>query len=124
MVFEKHHLISHLSEQLLNVFVTIEMTGQSVQFEQKFNYRRPMYQVLHYIWEKDLHKAAIEVKDFQPFPKQALVFMCLQNKSVENTVGKAEIALNKQFLHFPQCFLCIELSAIFIKFEIVACKLF
>ena len=40
-----------------------------------------------------------------PFPKHALVFTCLQYKSFENTVGKEEIARNKQFLHFQQCFL-------------------
>ena len=39
------------------------------------------------------------------FPKQALIFTCLQYKSVENTVGKGEIARNEQFLIFPQCFL-------------------
>ena len=39
------------------------------------------------------------------FPKQALVFMCLQYKSFQNTVGKGEIAHNEQFLLFPQCFL-------------------
>ena len=43
----------------------------------------------------------------QPFPKQALVFMCLQFKSFENTVGKEEIAHNEQYLLFPQCFLPI-----------------
>ena len=31
----------------------------------------------------------------QPFPKQALVFTCLQYKSLENTVGKGEIARNE-----------------------------
>ena len=41
------------------------------------------------------------------FPKQALVFMCLQYKSFENTVGKGEIARKEQFLLFPQCFLPI-----------------
>ena len=40
-----------------------------------------------------------------PFAKQALVFMCMQYKSFENTVGKGEIARNEQFLLFPQCFL-------------------
>ena len=40
-----------------------------------------------------------------PFPKQALVFTCLQYKATENTGGKWEIARNKQFLLFPQCFL-------------------
>ena len=39
------------------------------------------------------------------FPKQALVFTCLQYKSFENTVGKGEIARDEQFLLFPQCFL-------------------
>ena len=43
----------------------------------------------------------------QPFPKQALVFTCLQYKSFENTAGKGEIARNKQFLLFPQCFLSV-----------------
>ena len=33
--------------------------------------------------------------------KQSLVFMCLQYKSFENTVGKGEIACNEQFLIFP-----------------------
>ena len=42
---------------------------------------------------------------FQPFPKQALVFTSLQYKSLENTVGKREIACNEQFLLFSQCFL-------------------
>ena len=44
---------------------------------------------------------------FQPFPKQALVFTCLQYKSFKNTVGKGEIACNEQFLLLPQCFLPI-----------------
>ena len=42
---------------------------------------------------------------YYPFPKQALVFTCLQYKPFENTVGKGEIARNEQFLLFPQCFL-------------------
>ena len=52
-------------------------------------------------------------------------FKCLQHKPFENTVGKGEIARNEQFLLFPKCFLLLEkLSAIFIKFDIVICKLF
>ena len=39
------------------------------------------------------------------FPKQALVFTCLQCKSSENAVGKGEITRIEQFLFFPQCFL-------------------
>lgn len=41
---------------LLNVFVDIEATGQAVQFEMKFSYRRPMYDVIKYIWEMDEYK--------------------------------------------------------------------
>ena len=43
----------------------------------------------------------------QPFPKQALVFTCLQYKPLENTVRKGEIARYEQFLLFPQCFLLV-----------------
>ena len=39
-----------------------------------------------------------------PFPKQALVYTCLQYTSFENTVGKRDFARNEQFLLFPQCF--------------------
>ena len=42
---------------------------------------------------------------FEPFPKQALVFTCLQYKCFENTMGKGEIARKEQFLLFPLCFL-------------------
>ena len=40
-----------------------------------------------------------------PFPRQAIVFTCLQYKSFENSVAKGEIARNEQFLLFRQCFL-------------------
>ena len=49
-------------------------------------------------------------------------FTCLQYKTFENVVAKAEIACNKQFLLFHIVFYsCEELSS---KFEIVVCKLF
>ena len=69
---------------------------------------------------------AIETDSFvQRFPKQALVFKCLQYKSFENTVGKSEIALNFKFLILPQCSTRFEnVSSIFIKFNIVVCRLF
>ena len=41
----------------------------------------------------------------ETFPKQPLVFTCLQNKSVENTVGIGKFARNEQILLFTQCFL-------------------
>ena len=58
------------------------------------------------LWKK-LKFLKMSVVKSLPFPKQALVFTCLQYKSFENTVGKGEIACNKQFLHFPQCFLTV-----------------
>lgn len=50
-LFQQHPHRLHIVENLLNVFVSIEMTGQSVQFEQKFNYRRPMYAIMDYLWK-------------------------------------------------------------------------
>ena len=50
----------------------------------------------------------------EPFPKQALVFMCLQYKAFRNTLGKGEIA------HNPFG----ELSAIFIKSEMSSADFF
>jgi len=44
---------------ILHVFVSIEETGQSVQFEQKFSYRRPMYDVIKYMWTLDDYKAKL-----------------------------------------------------------------
>lgn len=52
-VFDNHPDRSNVVSSLLNVFVSIEMTGQSVQFEQKFNYRRPMYAIMEYLWTKE-----------------------------------------------------------------------
>ena len=59
----------------------------------------------HWIqWSSNLRPLGHEVH-FQPFPKQAPVFMCLQDKSFENTVAKGEIVCNEQFILFPYCFL-------------------
>ena len=60
-----------------------------------------------------------------PFPKQALVFTFLLYKTLENTVGKGEIACKEQYLLFPQCFLSFRRTFCnFIKLEIVVCNLF
>lgn len=50
LLFTEHPQRLHCVESVLRVFVGIEMTGQSVQFEQKFNYRRPMYLIMDYLW--------------------------------------------------------------------------
>ncbi|EDW87862.1 ubiquitin conjugation factor E4 A [Drosophila yakuba] len=54
-VFDSHTDRFKVVRSLLNVFVSIEMTGQSVQFEQKFNYRRPMYAIMEFLWTKPEH---------------------------------------------------------------------
>ena len=41
---------------VLNVFVNIETTGQAVEFEMKFNYRRPMFEILKYVWEMEEYR--------------------------------------------------------------------
>ena len=66
-LFHQHLLISNLSTTLLHVFVSIEMTGQGVEFEQKLNYRRPMYTILEYIWDIEVHKDAIKVSRITVF---------------------------------------------------------
>ena len=43
-------------------------------------------------------------KSIHPFKKQDLVFTCLLYKSFKNTVGKGEIASNKQCFLFPTAF--------------------
>lgn len=49
-LFNQHPDRLFIVENLLDVFVSIEMTGASVQFEQKFNYRRPMYIIMQFLW--------------------------------------------------------------------------
>ena len=49
----------------------------------------------------DSKKLQTTAKMWLSFPKQGLVFTCLQYKSSENTVGKGENARNKEFLLFP-----------------------
>lgn len=55
-LFLRHQDRLQIVPNLLNVFVSIEMTGQSVQFEQKFNYRRPMYSIMEFLWDLDEQK--------------------------------------------------------------------
>ncbi|CAF0925407.1 unnamed protein product [Adineta ricciae] len=50
MIFRQHPFIEHIPRVSLEVFVSIELTGQSVEFYQKFNYRRPMYAILECLW--------------------------------------------------------------------------
>lgn len=59
-IFINHPHRLKVVENLLSVFVGIEMTGQSVEFEQKFNYRRPMYVIMDYLWKIPEQKACFK----------------------------------------------------------------
>ncbi|KAK5639980.1 hypothetical protein RI129_010791 [Pyrocoelia pectoralis] len=55
-LFKEHPHRGEIVKMLLDVFIGIEMTGQNVQFEQKFNYRRPMYLVMDYLWPMEEYR--------------------------------------------------------------------
>ncbi len=61
LIFIDHPLIEHLSRVLLDVFVSIELTGQAVEFGEKFKYRRPIYEILEYLWIFDKHRTQVQV---------------------------------------------------------------
>ena len=59
------------------------------------------------------------------FPNKPCFFTCLQCKSFENTVGKEKLLIRSNFSSSNSVFYPYrELSANFIKCEIVVCKLF
>uniref|UniRef100_A0A336LVS4 Ubiquitin conjugation factor E4 A n=1 Tax=Culicoides sonorensis TaxID=179676 RepID=A0A336LVS4_CULSO len=68
-LFTHHPHRLEIVKNLLSVFVGIEMTGHSVQFEQKFNYRRPMYVIMDYVWK---------------IPEQKACFKKLEREAVKN----------------------------------------
>ena len=72
-IFFEHPHIEHLSETLLHVFVTIEMRGQSVDSEMKFNYRKSMHRVIQFICDIPVHRKAIRVTYFIPYLKHFLL---------------------------------------------------
>ncbi|XP_062995682.1 ubiquitin conjugation factor E4 A [Elgaria multicarinata webbii] len=59
-VFCSYQHAAYLAEALIKVFVDIEFTGDPHQFEQKFNYRRPMYPILKYMWGTDSYRESIK----------------------------------------------------------------
>uniref|UniRef100_A0A8C1CGS2 Ubiquitin conjugation factor E4 A n=2 Tax=Cyprinus carpio TaxID=7962 RepID=A0A8C1CGS2_CYPCA len=59
-VFSTYCHAPQLAEALITVFVDIEFTGDPHQFEQKFNYRRPMYAILKYMWGEESYRESIK----------------------------------------------------------------
>lgn len=48
----------------LLIFCSCLTPGDPHQFEQKFNYRRPMYPILRYMWGTDTYRESIKVREF------------------------------------------------------------
>ncbi|KAM8926947.1 ubiquitin conjugation factor E4 A [Pelodytes ibericus] len=59
-IFCSYKHAPRLAEAIIKVFVDIEFTGDPHQFEQKFNYRRPMYPILRYMWGRDTYRQSIK----------------------------------------------------------------
>ncbi|XP_054651097.1 ubiquitin conjugation factor E4 A [Dunckerocampus dactyliophorus] len=59
-VFCSYKYAPQLAEALITVFVDIEFTGDPHQFEQKFNYRRPMYPILKFMWGENNYRESIK----------------------------------------------------------------
>jgi ubiquitin conjugation factor E4 A len=52
VVFESHSFANqHLFTSLLTIFIDIEHTGDSMEFEDKFSYRMPIYDIIKFLWE-------------------------------------------------------------------------
>ncbi|CAK8675158.1 unnamed protein product [Clavelina lepadiformis] len=52
--------IGHLAIAVIQLFVDIEFTGDPQQFEQKFDYRRPLYPILKFLWETQEGREAVK----------------------------------------------------------------
>ncbi len=100
-VFAKHPCAAYFTEALISVFVSIEMTGQSVQFEQKFNYRRPMYELLEFLWDMPVTYVSNESSDFDPMllGQHRNTLSGLADLAVKN-VNSPEQPLFLKFLNF------------------------
>ncbi|CAG0900624.1 unnamed protein product [Darwinula stevensoni] len=68
-LWTKHKHVTAIAPNLLRVFVSIEVAetgatgtgqGEAVAFEQKFNYRRPMYIIMDWLWQHQVHKKVFE----------------------------------------------------------------
>ena len=57
-----------------------------------------------------------------PFPHNDTILTPLGDKPIENTVGKGEIARNKRFFLFPQCFLPVWITFCYFR-QVWYCRL-
>ncbi|XP_011405143.2 PREDICTED: ubiquitin conjugation factor E4 A-like [Amphimedon queenslandica] len=60
-LFEQHEIaIRHLFPSLLMIFIDIEHTGDSMEFEDKFQYRLPMYRILSFLWNIPCYRQSLK----------------------------------------------------------------
>jgi len=57
--FAKFRYVENLTHSVIKLFIDIEFTGDPHQFEQKFNYRRPLYKIMKFLWADDRGRKAI-----------------------------------------------------------------
>ncbi|KAG1682356.1 Ubiquitin conjugation factor E4 A [Nymphon striatum] len=101
-LFHSHPYITHLMRTLLEVFVSIEVTGESVEFEQKFNYRRPMYIVLKYIWNVELHRDSLKSLAEEAEPKMESVEPPLFLRFINLLINDAIFLLDEALSYMSQ----------------------
>jgi len=58
--FERYQMVAPLTLSVIRLFVDIEFTGDPHAFEHKFNYRRPLYPILRFLWDDRRGKNAIK----------------------------------------------------------------
>ncbi|XP_033641514.1 ubiquitin conjugation factor E4 A-like [Asterias rubens] len=59
-IFLEHPLLPLVSRSVLSIYIDIEFSGDAHAFDQKFNYRRPMYHILKYLWSLEPHKQSMK----------------------------------------------------------------
>merc|ERR1719317_184859 len=52
--------VKDLYQSVLQLYSDIEFTGDPHSFEQKFNYRRPLYSIMKFLWADSRGKAAVK----------------------------------------------------------------
>jgi hypothetical protein len=84
-LFETHKVAcAHLIRVLMRIFVDIEFTGDSMEFEAKFQYRLPMYEVLKFVWVLPSYHASVE---------------CLSREAVQYDGSEQEIPTLLRFIN-------------------------
>ena len=89
-----------------NNYVSLTATGLDKKNCGNINDCYQLFLLIPYCFQRRCTRGRFYLGNIcSPFPKQALVFTCLQYVSFENKLGKGEIARNEQFLLFLHCFL-------------------